>query len=377
MRPDIIYLILNHHCPYAGLVIPENDLSTSISITSESQVVKNGSHTDGNKQKTVLSTPPWKGGHSDAQNSSISKYSPAFKRKPFTVYSTGNIKPPTARQNSQSQSSVEGQSSIEKRDTSSSARLKANQLASKPVASANAVPTGKQASISNNKNILKDGSEKQISNLSRRSNLTQINKVENDSDNDSAVSSARSSLSHSSGSACVSPPSSPPLGSSGKQDDESTTDDREGIKSNSYPDASKDIKKSHSRTEGHTPSSATNSGSNNISSSNQAALDKNPRILQKHSVEAINRRNILESCKKSSAKDTMLIPPIEGKPKKAETSPVATTIKLSTESVQKAVSNPKHETNSTNTSRTTNPVAKERRSISSSSRATSFPLGIF
>ena len=195
-------------------MIPENDLSTSISVTSGSQVMKNGSHTEGNKQKTILSTPPWKG---EAQNSSISKYSPAFKRKPFTVYSTGNIKPPMARQNSQSQSSSEVQSSNEKRDTSSSARLKANQLASKPVASANAASTGKQASISNNKINLKEGSEKQISNLSKRSNPALVNKIENDSDNDSAVSSARSSLSHSSGSACVSPPSSPPLGSSGKQ----------------------------------------------------------------------------------------------------------------------------------------------------------------
>ena len=70
-----------------------------------------------------------------------------------------------------------------------------------------------------------------------------------DSDNDSAVSSGRSSLSHSS----VSPPNSP---KSNKQKQDT-------------------IKES---------------------------TEENPRILKKDSVEAINRRNILESCKKSSAK---------------------------------------------------------------------------
>merc|ERR1711963_433895 len=38
------------------------------------------------------------------------------------------------------------------------------------------------------------------------------------------------------------------------------------------------------------------------SSSEASSTDTNPRILKKDSVEAINRRNILESCKKSSAK---------------------------------------------------------------------------
>ena len=85
-----------------------------------------------------------------------------------------------------------------------------------------------------------------------------------DSDNDSAVSSGRSSLSHSS----VSPPAS--------------------------------------------PKSAKNLPRNNLATSSGETIQESPmsmtsevndpRVLKKDSVEAINRRNILESCKKSSAK---------------------------------------------------------------------------
>jgi hypothetical protein len=116
-------------------------------------------------QRLSLTTPPWKSGQS--------KYSPAFKRKPFAVYNTGNVKPPPSRQSS-------------------------------------TVSLGER----------------------RRTSKASNN---DDSDTDSAVSSGRSSISHCS----VSPPPN---------------------------------------------------------------VAENPRVLKKNSVEAINRRNVMDSCKMSSAR---------------------------------------------------------------------------
>ena len=122
-------------------------------------------------QRLSLSTPPWKSGQS-------TRYSPAFKRKPFAVYGTGNVKPTSTT------------------------------VAPAATAAAGVPPL-------------------------RRRNATA-----DDSDTDSAVSSGRSSISHSS----VSPPPAP----GGAQQPEGR------------------------------------------------------RVLKKNSVEAINRRNVINSCKKSS-----------------------------------------------------------------------------
>lgn len=53
-----------------GLVIPENNES----LTSSNSSVES-------PKNVVLPTPPWK-----SSNSTLPKYSPAFKRKPFTLY---------------------------------------------------------------------------------------------------------------------------------------------------------------------------------------------------------------------------------------------------------------------------------------------------
>ena len=161
-----------------GLVIPE---------------VNNEAMASPPPSASKLSTPPWKQ-QSSSEMSSSSKYSPAYKRKPFSVYGNGN--------------NGHGTSTPDKRTS--------------PTSSSN----------NNSTNVKSD-----------------------DSDNDSAVSSGRSSLSHSS----VSPPASP--------------------------------KSAKNRPQNET-----------IQEASSEAVDNNPRILKKDSVEAINRRNILESCKKSSAK---------------------------------------------------------------------------
>lgn len=165
-----------------GLVIPEN--------TNENNNVEE-------KKNVVLSTPPWK-----SNNASVPKYSPAFKRKPFTVYSTGNVKPP-------------------------SRPLSAGSSSSRPESQKVTSPTSQVKS--------------------------------DDSDNDSAVSSGRSSLSHSS----VSPPTSPVQGN-------------------------------------RTSSVTKRPKAETIKEVDTTSSPANPRVLKKDSVEAINRRNILESCKKSS-----------------------------------------------------------------------------
>ena len=72
-----------------GLVIPENGTTTSDGVAESG--AKNSA------SAVTLSAPPWKaanGGGSGGLNCSaatLPKYSPAFKRKPFTIYTSENI----------------------------------------------------------------------------------------------------------------------------------------------------------------------------------------------------------------------------------------------------------------------------------------------
>jgi len=89
-----------------------------------------------------------------------------------------------------------------------------------------------------------------------------LSRSDNDSDNDSAVSSGRSSLSHGS-------TSPPPL----------------------------------SKLNERKPSSSSSSAiflQRKSESTSNAILTENPRVLKKDSIEAINRRNIIDSCRSSS-----------------------------------------------------------------------------
>ena len=186
-----------------GLVIPETESPSTSS-----------------REKT-LTSPPWKD-----ESSNFPKYSPAFKRKPFSVLGQ----------------SERGQ-----------------------------IPSNDQNQQTQNNGGSKNNTQQQIDStnvqMHQKQNNHQNHVVKSDdSDNDSAVSSGRSSLSHSS----VSPPSSPK--SNGKS----------GLRNGSSD-----------------PRSAADS------SSAESADPQNPRVLKKDSIEAINRRNILNSCKKSNAKTKM------------------------------------------------------------------------
>jgi hypothetical protein len=186
-----------------GLVIPETE-------------------TPSTSQSKTLTTPPWKD-----ESSNLPKYSPAFKRKPFSVLGHGQ--------------SERGQMSN---------NLDQNQQ------------TQNNGGSKNNTQQQIDSTNVQ---MHQKQNNHQNHVVKSDdSDNDSAVSSGRSSLSHSS----VSPPSSPK--SNGKS----------GLRNGSSD-----------------PRSAADSSAE--------ADTQNPRVLKKDSIEAINRRNILNSCKKSNAKTKM------------------------------------------------------------------------
>jgi len=205
-----------------GLVIPEivsenpssNHGSSSKENLSKSEKTSesDASSYSGKMSGSSLPNPPWK---DKSLAEDFPKYSPAFKRKPFTVYSTRKDEEQTITR-SQTQSTSN----------------------SKP-------PIGKKNSDEG----------------------LQVLKTE-DSDNDSAVSSGRSSLSCRS---CT-PPQSPKSGSREK------------------------------------------SQNSNKTSSSHHDLKLNPRILKKNSVEAINRQNVINACKKSSAhgtRDPENEPPLE------------------------------------------------------------------
>ena len=198
-----------------GLVIPEIVSENSPAVghnTSKEKLQHNeklsdpGSYSSGKISGSSLPNPPWK---DKSLAEEFPKYSPAFKRKPFTVYSTN-----TGHKKDETEQSEHKRSQ--------------QQQASKP-------PIGKKNSD--------EGST--------------VLKTE-DSDNDSAVSSGRSSLSCRS---CTPP---------------------------------------------HSPKSASREKSG---SSKNTGSELNPRVLKKNSVEAINRQNVINACKRSSATDTE--PPLE------------------------------------------------------------------
>ena len=189
-----------------GLVIPEiltENNSPNHNSSKEKTLAAGKPSSSGSFSNKIsgsaLPNPPWKDKNTSED---FPKYSPAFKRKPFTVYSNGS-------------------GSLKKEEADQTTRAKP--------------PIGKKNSDESSGGVRLE-----------------------DSDNDSAVSSGRSSLSCRS---CT-PPTSPKTG--------------------------------HRERSG---------SSRNSSEAREAreAREVNPRVLKKNSVEAINRQNVLNACKKSSA----------------------------------------------------------------------------
>jgi len=184
-----------------GLVIPES---------SESQPSPSPA-------KALLTTPPWKtggagggvGGSNAAAANTLPKYSPAFKRKPFTIYSSAEDK--TSSKSSSSSSSKPASSATKHGSslTSSSPPAKTSspsKVKSSPSKSSrfsHEKGTGASSSKPSTQQSRSAGAKRVAGATAAGAKSDGI-----DSDNDSAVSSARSSLSHSSS---LSPPQSPHL----------------------------------------------------------------------------------------------------------------------------------------------------------------------
>merc|ERR1712123_497353 len=214
-----------------GLVIPESVTeSNSVNHSSKQKSSVNEKHSViSNKVSGALPNPPWKEKNNTDE---FPKYSPAFKRKPFTVYNTKNARPLSREGQNESERSMSPRSPQDKAECrlniqNLSKKQPNEQLAYKP-------PIGKKNSdegLPNSPTGLKT----------------------EDSDNDSAVSSGRSSLSGRS--------SSPP----------------------------------------QSPKAIRNELREKMQNNKNSNIDMNPRVLKKNSVEAINRQNVINACKKSSA----------------------------------------------------------------------------
>jgi len=216
-----------------GLVIPESVTeSNSVNHSSKQKSSVNEKHSViSNKVSGALPNSPWK---EKNDSDEFPKYSPAFKRKPFTVYNTKSSRPVSREGQNESERSLSPRSLEDKSESRPNIKIKNlskkqsnEQLAYKP-------PIGKKNSD--------EGLPSSPTGL----------KTE-DSDNDSAVSSGRSSLSGRS--------SSPPQSPKAIRDEL-----REKMQNNK-----------------------------------NCNIDMNPRVLKKNSVEAINRQNVINACKKSSA----------------------------------------------------------------------------
>lgn len=227
----------------------------------------------------------------------IPKYSPAFKRKTLTVYGVSS--------SASSLSSSLNSSREELRDSSAAtvvvATKKSPPPAKPPRSCHNQLVYGPTIykSIFANKQpapVNREKAEYQIS-------CNEGSKLQEDSDNDSAVSSSRSSLCQE-----YSPPSSPSPGAGiGGADVSTYENDRI---SNDSPS------QSSSRTLRRTLSSETSvslvSTTSTLTSGSQASCSSNggdgfhepsKRVLKAESVEAINRKNVLSSAKYSCGKD--------------------------------------------------------------------------
>merc|ERR1719193_2037747 len=219
-----------------GLVIPESVTETnSVNHNSKQKSFVTEKHSvNSNKVSGSLPNPPWK---DKTDSEEFPKYSPAFKRKPFTVYNTKSGRPVSREGQNEPERSLSPRTPQEKCESRAiniknlSKHQSKEQLAYKP-------PIGKKNSDEGLPSI-----------------PTGL-KTE-DSDNDSAVSSGRSSLSGRS--------SSPPPSPSAMRNEL-----REKMQ-------------------------------NNNNNNNNNNTDINPRMLKKNSVEAINRQNVINACKKSSA----------------------------------------------------------------------------
>lgn len=228
---------------------------------------------------TNLTSPPWK---TQNRSPNIPKYSPAFKRKTISVYGSSTpvnnpkpleiltnerLKPPckpprTAIQCSRTETFVNGN------------KKSLDYLEEK-----------------NNRDFYGIGTKSSVNVNGKYRSLSDAVRSEEDSDNDSAVSSSRSSTSHG-----YSPPTSPLL-----------DNHRSHFLLSCEKSPVTRTLSSETTASGVSNTSTLTSGSqascNSSSSSSSSSDGNNKRVLKAQSLEAINRKNVLASAKYSRGFD--------------------------------------------------------------------------
>lgn len=230
----------------------------------------------------------------------IPKYSPAFKRKTLTIYGVSS--------SASSLSSSLNSSREELRDSGATAVMVATKKSPPPAKPPRSCHNQLVYGPTIYKSIFANKQPATVAPVNREKSEYQISrnegsKLQDDSDNDSAVSSSRSSLCQE-----YSPPSSPSPGA-GVGGAEVVGYENDRI-SNDSPS------QSSSRTLRRTLSSETSvslvSTASTLTSGSQASCsssggdgfcEPSKRVLKAESVEAINRKNVLSSAKYSCGKD--------------------------------------------------------------------------
>ncbi|KAL1114849.1 hypothetical protein AAG570_007673 [Ranatra chinensis] len=268
------------------------------------------------KSTCLMTTPPWK---MESQVYDLPKYSPAFKRKSLSVYGTSSSVSSVSSSLSSSReelrncfnecSKLNSQWPLP-RSNSNSAKNSSNASISPPLhnqAQPKSLESITSPSISNSGFHSGSGSPNlklanENSNKHKESSpVLKINAdmrlAEEESDNDSAVSSSRSSISHG-----FSPPNSP-------MPDISRNDKGNILLSLSSPNNS--ATRPLRRTLSSETTASTSSNGSTLTSGSQASCSSicsslsadSRRVLKPQSVEAINRKNVLTSAKYSCGQD--------------------------------------------------------------------------
>lgn len=217
----------------------------------------------------------------------IPKYSPAFKRKTLTIYGVSSSA--SSLSSSLNSSREELRENVKKSPPVKPPRTCNIQLVYGPVSTS---INNKQ--LSSNESLIPKDNKINDYKISRM----EISKLHEDSDNDSAVSSSRSSLCQE-----YSPPSSP-LPNITEFDNLGSDRISNGSPSQS---SSKTLRRTLSSETNvslmSTVSTLTSASQASCSSNGDTCKESSKRILKAESVEAINRKNVLSSAKYSCGQD--------------------------------------------------------------------------
>ncbi|XP_014243541.1 uncharacterized protein LOC106663317 [Cimex lectularius] len=260
-----------------------------------------------NKPITAIGVPPWKGENSY----DLPKYSPAFKRKSLALYyglpssvSSVSSSLSSSREELRSFNEVGKNGNVPQGRVNISTNSPQNQSEPKSLESITS-PSISDLSfeyVSNSPNLKGSNDKLKYEYSSKIKNNYEMRSPEEESDNDSAVSSSRSSISHG-----YSPPHSPMPGLN-RTENANNFINHHGNGLILKRTLSSETTASTSSI-GSTLTSGSQASCSSVSSS--SSVDSR-RVLKPQSVEAINRKNVLSSAKFSSGLDLKVgLPPMQ------------------------------------------------------------------